>query len=80
MNEQTQEYNNNIIQSMTQALRNLEATPKILQSPEYQEIYNKIQQFIEKTCIHQIVHDSIDTCTDCSKTIRYCIKCEKTFD
>lgn len=72
--------NGNIISAMTHALRNLESTPKQHQSKEYQEICNTIIQFIEQNCIHQIVYDSIDTCTDCSKTIRYCIKCEKTFE
>ena len=72
--------NNEIISAMTQALRNLESTPKQYQSTEYQEIYARIQQFIEQNCIHQIVYDSIDTCSDCSQTIKYCVKCEETFN
>lgn len=72
--------NNEIISAMTQALHNLEYTPKEYQTEEYQEIYNKIKQFIEQNCIHQIVYDSIDICSDCSQTIKYCVKCEKTFN
>ena len=69
-----------MIQSMCAALRNLDYVTLDNRSLEYQEIYDKIKHFIENNCNHHIVYDSIDTCTDCSKTIKYCIHCEKTFD
>jgi len=72
--------NNKMIYSMSIALQTLELTPKEYQTEEYHEIYNSIKQFIEKNCIHQIEYDSIDISPDCSKTIRYCLKCEKTFN
>ena len=72
--------NNKMIYSMSKALQALELTPKEYQTEEYQEIYNRIKQFIEKKCIHQIVYDSIDTSPDSSRMIRYCLKCEKTFN
>ena len=68
------------IQSMTAALRNLEYVPTSERTVEYQEIYNKIKQFISINCVHKIVSDSIDTDIDSSQPIKYCIHCEQTFD
>ena len=68
------------IQSMTAALRNLEYVTPSARTVEYQEICNKIKQFIEINCVHKIVCDSIDTNIDSSQQIKYCIHCEKTFD
>ena len=68
-----------MIQSMCAALRNLEYVSESDQTAEYKMICDKIRQFIEKNCVHHVVYDSIDTCMETSKTIKYCIHCEKNF-
>jgi len=79
MNNQTVN-NTYIIQSMCAALRNLEYVSLENQSTEYQEICNKIKQFIDVNCVHKIILDTIDTCQgDSSTIIKYCIHCDKTF-
>jgi len=83
MNSQgiAQEQNTYMIQSMTAALRNLDYVSIEKQSPDYQEIYNKIKQFIDVNCVHKIIFDSVDTCCgENSIAIKYCIHCDKTFN
>lgn len=73
--------NTYMIQSMCAALRNLEYVAIDGQSKEYQEICNKIKQFIELNCVHKIISDSVDTCQgEQSTNIKYCIHCDKTFN
>ena len=69
-----------MIQSMCAALRNLNYVQASDQTPEYKDICAKITQFIECNCVHKIVFDSIDISPDNSKTIKYCLHCEKSFD
>jgi len=44
------------------------------------DIVEKVQQYIEVYCQHNIIEDLIDIDPDRSKTIHYCTKCETTFD
>ena len=73
-------HSTNMIQSMCAALHNLEYIQESEQTSEYKDICTKIRQFIECNCVNKIVYDSIDTGPDSSKTIKYCVYCEKTFD
>jgi hypothetical protein len=57
-----------------------QSIPDNLQSKEYQEILNKINDFLLKHCQHEIVNDSIDIDPDKSMDICYCSKCESTFE
>jgi hypothetical protein len=43
------------------------------------EIKNKVHDCLHKICSHDIVQDTIDIYPDRSKSIIYCIICEKSF-
>lgn len=72
--------NYSIIRAMEVANVALHGIPIEYQNEEYKEISAKIEAFIAKHCIHDIIYDSIDIHPECCKTIRYCTKCFKTFE
>jgi len=72
--------NDVIIQMMEIANSALNSIPESQQNAEYREICIKIQTFIDKHCEHHIVFDLIDINPDVSKTIQYCVKCNKTYE
>jgi len=67
------------IVALAHALNRLETCWELSDADEYIAILKMMENYIEKHCQHNIVHDLIDISPDQSKTIRYCTKCEKNF-
>jgi hypothetical protein len=68
------------IEIMAKVKSYLELYPEKLRNQEYKTISNRVNEYLEQKCVHNIIIDSIDITPDSSQTIYYCEKCYKTFD
>lgn len=74
----TDKYNEEI-QHIVECSYICQRIPENLQSVEFKNIVNIINNFLLNHCEHDIVNDSIDIDPDKSESISYCIKCNITF-
>jgi ATP-dependent helicase/DNAse subunit B len=58
--------------------KQLYTLPPGRQTPEYFDILRKVNEYLYKYCIHNIVDDLIDIDPDRSKEISYCTICGNT--
>jgi len=67
------------IELLVRAKTYLDFLPIRLQDPDYKNIVELLNVYINTKCKHRIVCDSIDVSCDESRQIRYCDLCFKTF-
>jgi hypothetical protein len=67
------------IYAMYRAKMTLEFHPNHLHSPEYKQIVELINVYLDTFCKHTIIVDDVDNHLEYSTSIRYCEKCLKTF-
>ena len=67
------------IELLVRAKTYLDSLPIILQDPDYKNIVELVNEYINTKCIHRIVTDSIDVSCEESRPIRYCELCFTPF-
>jgi len=68
-----------IIYAMVKAKQALSYIHDSEQDIVYRDIYERIQKYIDESCPHSKVYDTIDIHPEKSETICYCVYCETTF-
>jgi len=66
------------VKTMLSIQKQLYSIPVSRQTRDYYDILSKVNQYLHKHCIHNVVHDLIDIDPDRSQSISYCTICGST--